>query len=741
MIFNNLFKTEKNILRFSIICLLFFILVSTSYSQTLSKEIVDKVKEATVYIEIKKRLTLNQEEAGFSGSGFLISPHGYIVTNYHVVSSSFSAYSIPFPAPVTDITVTLNSGTADYKRFKAKIVAVDKENDLALLYINIDGLNDFTFLNIDERDIKPFEASPSWVFGFPFGDAFSVIQRGPEITITKGYITALRHDDRNILENIQVDVNVNPGNSGGPLINENGKVIGVIYKAGGTTGMNFAVPVHFLHKLKEEIPTNLPLTDTVTININSTPDNAYVFIDLEEVGITPIQDLKLASGWKTICVKKEGYESWIKELSIIKNDTVDANLVPVAEIPLEYFADDKEKHTEKLDANTLQKIYGQIINIPDKIIMQTDFNNPEVFETWEQSTGGTARRTWFIENNLIHQNDTDGLLHAIYIGESDRKNYMVSTRVKITETPADGRAGIIFRENENGFYLFRIHKETKKAQLAYHSKSPFGWFVLNEKKIETEILNEWHKLSVLAYDNVIACFMDTVCIFISEAMYSNAGRIGLYSVECKASFDSLNVFKIPEDKRLDLSAPDKLKYLSFWFSDYFDNNSTWWYQYVEDENKPEPWHIGDLGGFGLDKLSENRKTNEFTRYTADNFYMSLAVTFDKAVEDSYFDIYFRKTGNYSLILRFLKNKNQLYLIETNNNRKRTLKRSKLPPDFFNNIHVIQLVINENEITCQASDTKLMEYKSRKLPVYGGKFGFSTKQLRVVFHQLNIGSVK
>jgi serine protease Do len=155
------------------------------------------------------------------GSGFIISEDGFILTNAHVV------------AEFDDVNVRL----ADSKReFKAKVIGVDKRSDVALLKVDATGLP--TAKLGDSRKLEPGD----WVaaIGSPFGFAN---------TITAGIVSAKGRSlpAEMYVPFIQTDVAVNPGNSGGPLLNLQGEVIGVnslIYSGtGGYMGVSFAIPI------------------------------------------------------------------------------------------------------------------------------------------------------------------------------------------------------------------------------------------------------------------------------------------------------------------------------------------------------------------------------------------------------------------------------------------------------------------------------------------------------------------
>jgi serine protease Do len=154
------------------------------------------------------------------GSGFIISPDGYILTNAHVVDGA------------DDVLVRLT----DKREFKAKIIGADKKTDIALIKIKANGLpvvrlGDPNRLRVGE-----------WVvaIGAPFGFDNSV---------TAGIVSAKGRSlpQENYVPFIQTDVAINPGNSGGPLFNMNGEVVGVnsqIYsRSGGYMGLSFAIPI------------------------------------------------------------------------------------------------------------------------------------------------------------------------------------------------------------------------------------------------------------------------------------------------------------------------------------------------------------------------------------------------------------------------------------------------------------------------------------------------------------------
>jgi serine protease Do len=162
------------------------------------------------------------------GSGFIISADGFVMTNAHVVEGADEVY----------VTLT------DKREYKAKIIGADKRTDVAL--VKIEGTNLPRLAMGDSNKIRVGE----WVIaiGSPFG---------LDNTVTAGIVSAKARDTGEYLPLIQTDVAVNPGNSGGPLINMRGEVIGInsqIYsRSGGYMGISFAVPIDEAMRVADQL--------------------------------------------------------------------------------------------------------------------------------------------------------------------------------------------------------------------------------------------------------------------------------------------------------------------------------------------------------------------------------------------------------------------------------------------------------------------------------------------------------
>jgi len=165
------------------------------------------------------------------GSGVIVSPNGYILTNNHVVEGA------------DDIEVILN----DTRKAKAKIIGTDPETDLAILKIELDKLPIIVLGSSDTLQV----GDPVLAIGNPFG----VGQ-----TVTSGIVSALGRNQLgiNTFENfIQTDAAINPGNSGGALVDTQGRLLGIntaIYsRSGGSMGIGFAIPVSTGKQVLESI--------------------------------------------------------------------------------------------------------------------------------------------------------------------------------------------------------------------------------------------------------------------------------------------------------------------------------------------------------------------------------------------------------------------------------------------------------------------------------------------------------
>jgi len=176
----------------------------------------------------KKGDSQGEERPRGVGSGFILSQDGLVMTNAHVVDGADEVY----------VNLT------DKREFKAKVVGVDKRTDVAVLKIEAKGLP--AVVIGDDSKLKVGE----WVMaiGTPFG---------LENTVTAGIVSAKARDTGEEIRFIQTDVAVNPGNSGGPLINMRGEVVGInsqiLSRSGGFMGISLSIPIDDAMKVADQL--------------------------------------------------------------------------------------------------------------------------------------------------------------------------------------------------------------------------------------------------------------------------------------------------------------------------------------------------------------------------------------------------------------------------------------------------------------------------------------------------------
>ena len=190
-----------------------------------------------------------------SGSGFIVSEDGYILTNYHVIEYAYKGnYAV---------TVMLHDGT----RYEASIVGVEDCNDIAVLKIDASGLDPVTFGDSDKLSV----GDDVYAVGNPLGEL--------EFSMTTGRVSALDRlittdESAEAINMFQIDAAVNSGNSGGPVYNANGEVVGIVtakYSETGVEGLGFAIPINDAVKIAEDL-----------INKGYVTGKAYMGVSIDE---------------------------------------------------------------------------------------------------------------------------------------------------------------------------------------------------------------------------------------------------------------------------------------------------------------------------------------------------------------------------------------------------------------------------------------------------------------------------
>lgn len=215
-----------------------------------------------------------QSASAVAGTGFIITPDGYIMTNYHVIESAQKSEH--------KIQVLFK----DKSSFEAKIVGFDEDNDVAVLKIDASDLSAVSIGNSDDIAV----GDSVFAIGNPLGEL--------DFSMTSGRVSAL---DRSItierngtaINMFQFDAAINSGNSGGPVYNESGEVIGIATaKVGssGVEGLGFAIPINDAADIANELITNGYVSGKAYMGVNidnrytsvyaqyySMPEGAYVY--------------------------------------------------------------------------------------------------------------------------------------------------------------------------------------------------------------------------------------------------------------------------------------------------------------------------------------------------------------------------------------------------------------------------------------------------------------------------------
>jgi S1-C subfamily serine protease len=251
--------------------------------------------EATVYIRLigdvrivrgedervwRERLLDLREMEVATGSGFIISPNGYVVTNHHVITEGtftglVGGQKITGSIDVNRIEVVLPSESAgsdpSARRFQATVHVSDPALDLAILYI---GGQDLPYVALGDSDaIAP--GDPVSAIGYPLGSQIEIgrarrADTVPSGSTTSGTLSARRTDDTGELRYLQLTAPLNPGNSGGPIVDAEGYAVGVAQLiAENANAVGFAVPINLVKRLilSSGIDQNLP-SEILTLGPN-----------------------------------------------------------------------------------------------------------------------------------------------------------------------------------------------------------------------------------------------------------------------------------------------------------------------------------------------------------------------------------------------------------------------------------------------------------------------------------------
>ena len=217
--------------------------------------LVGSVHAEITELGAKRSFDLDRVEIG-TGSGFVISPDGHVLTNDHVVSNSEVTIDdglrrVALSLKVSRIEVCIPPDSSAARNggpacVEALITASNADLDLAVLFVS--GTNQ-PYLPLGDSDVLT-AGQPVQALGFPYGRTLNVGRDSlssvvPEITTSSGTVSSFRANDGGARRFVQIDGNINPGNSGGPLVNRDGFAVGVIHsRLKDATGIAFAIPIN-----------------------------------------------------------------------------------------------------------------------------------------------------------------------------------------------------------------------------------------------------------------------------------------------------------------------------------------------------------------------------------------------------------------------------------------------------------------------------------------------------------------
>ncbi len=256
---------------------------SAAGDDSIPPDVLKALKKATVYVKVK----VDGEKC--SGSGFVVREEDgatYVITNHHVIAPELveivaqwqsgprtpgnpygrrgragprgvpNTPSMPFgpsqeleprlrlvvrEGKNVEVTVIFDSGMPDERAVKADIVGADPNLDLAIL--KVAGLKNAPRPVDCKQGVDCTETMTVYSFGFPFGDVLSTGTGNPAMTVGKATISSLRNDDAGELALVQIDGALNPGNSGGPVVDARGRLVGVaVATIRNSSGIGLAIP-------------------------------------------------------------------------------------------------------------------------------------------------------------------------------------------------------------------------------------------------------------------------------------------------------------------------------------------------------------------------------------------------------------------------------------------------------------------------------------------------------------------
>jgi hypothetical protein len=318
-------------------------------SAQIPAEILKDVKAATVFVKVRT------DQGAGSGSGFLIQVDGdkaRIVTNQHVIAKKGQSSSAPA------VEVVFDSGRKTERVFSATVAAVDVFRDLAIL--EVDNAKDLPKpLNLAEK-VDVFETMTLYIVGFPFGAMLSTNKGNPTPTIGKGIVSSIRENEQGDVRYVQIDGDVNPGNSGGPVVDSKGRLVGVAVAKLVGTNIGLAIPPS---ELAAMITGRVDQIVVRTVKV----EESSAEVEIELVLIDPLHQIRKAS----------------------------ARVIPA----------------EKLDGNPPQDKNGKFLPVPDAQVVELKIKDQKCVGSFTAKADGQKERQYRVQPAYVRGDNV--LVHSV----------------------------------------------------------------------------------------------------------------------------------------------------------------------------------------------------------------------------------------------------------------------------------------------------------------------------------------
>nr|WP_303652789.1 trypsin-like peptidase domain-containing protein [Paludisphaera mucosa] len=220
-------------------------------------DLVKRIKDATVYLKV------GGGPGSGTGSGFVIRVEGnvvYVATNHHVVQPPTEGNAPPAIASSMSwppVLAVFRSGDPNRREsvHTAQVVAFDREDNRDLAVLKVVGVSEPPAPIDLSVAAEAVETTPLGIYGFPFGNLNQVIDRNnqgnPSVTVSRGAVSRLQFDEAGRLALVQIDGSIDPGNSGGPVVDDKGRLVGLAVSKIAFSNIGFAVPAKELERMLE----------------------------------------------------------------------------------------------------------------------------------------------------------------------------------------------------------------------------------------------------------------------------------------------------------------------------------------------------------------------------------------------------------------------------------------------------------------------------------------------------------